>query len=217
ALQETSPHTNALVLSPRTLADALQDILRVGCAADVEAEALQLVDSLQARLRRVVGLVAKAKRPKVLSLEGLEPLVLGGQWLPDMKELAGGRDEWQQPGDAPQRVTWEAVQRSAPEVLILCPCSSNLDRSLGEVCNLAAQPGWWALPAVKAGRVYICDHSFFSRPGPRLVHGVEVLARILHPDLVSKAAPGNTVMKLALHGGQRCRPHMLQKYFKPYH
>lgn len=77
ALQETSPHTNALVLSPRTLADALQDILRVGCAADVEAEALQLVDSLQARLRRVVGLVAKAKRPKVLSLEGLEPLVLG--------------------------------------------------------------------------------------------------------------------------------------------
>ena len=77
ALQEASPHTHALVLSPRTLADALQDILRVGCAADVEAEALQLVDSLQARLRRVVGLVAKAKRPKVLSLEGLEPLVLG--------------------------------------------------------------------------------------------------------------------------------------------
>lgn len=77
ALQEASPHTHALVLSPRTLADALQDILRVGCAADVEAEALQLVDSLQARLRRVVGMVAKAKRPKVLSLEGLEPLVLG--------------------------------------------------------------------------------------------------------------------------------------------
>ena len=77
ALQEASPHTHALVLSPRTLADALQDILRVGCAADVEAEALQLVDSLQARLRRVVGLVAKAKRPKMLSLEGLEPLVLG--------------------------------------------------------------------------------------------------------------------------------------------
>ncbi len=77
ALQEASPHTHALVLSPRTLADALQDILRVGCAADVEAEALQLVDSLQAHLRRVVGLVAKAKRPKVLSLEGLEPLVLG--------------------------------------------------------------------------------------------------------------------------------------------
>ncbi len=77
ALQEASPHTQALVLSPGTLADALQDILRVGCAADVEAEALQLVDSLQARLRRVVGLVAKAKRPKVLSLEGLEPLVLG--------------------------------------------------------------------------------------------------------------------------------------------
>lgn len=77
ALQEASPHTHPLVLSPRTLADALQDILRVGCAADVESEALQLVDSLQARLRKVAGQVAKAKRPRVLSLEGLEPLVLG--------------------------------------------------------------------------------------------------------------------------------------------
>lgn len=91
----------------------------------------------------------------------------GGQWLPDMKELAGGRDDWQQPGDAPERITWEAIRRYAPEVLLLCPCSSNLERSLGEVCSLAAQPGWWALPAVKAGRVFICDHSLFSRPGPR--------------------------------------------------
>ncbi len=97
-----------------------------------------------------------------------------------MKELAGGRDEWQQPGDAPQRVTWEAVQRYAPEVLILCPCSSNLDRSLGEVCNLAAQPGWWALPAVKTGRVYICDHSFFSRPGPRYCHTAALLTFMGH-------------------------------------
>ena len=93
--------------------------------------------------------------------------IAGGQWLPDMKELAGGRDDWQQPGDAPERITWEAIRRYAPEVLLLCPCSSNLERSLGEVCSLAAQPGWWALPAVKAGRVYICDHSLFSRPGPR--------------------------------------------------
>ena len=77
ALQEASPHTHPLVMSPRTLADALQDILRVGCAADVESEALQLVDNLQARLRKVAGQVAKAKRPRVLSLEGLEPLVLG--------------------------------------------------------------------------------------------------------------------------------------------
>ena len=77
ALQEASPQTRPLVLAPRTIADALQDILRVGCAADVEAEALQLVDALQARLRAVARAVAKAPRPKVLSLEGLQPLVLG--------------------------------------------------------------------------------------------------------------------------------------------
>ena len=100
------------------------------------------------------------------------PCVTGGQWLPDMKELAGGCDAWQQPGDAPERVTWEAIRHYAPEVLLLCPCSSNLERSLSEVCSLAAQPGWWALPAVKAGRVFICDHSLFSRPGPRSVISV---------------------------------------------
>ena len=91
----------------------------------------------------------------------------GGQWLPDMKELAGGRDDWQHPGDAPERITWEAVRQYAPEVLLLCPCSSSLERSLGEVCDLAGQPGWWSLPAVRSGLVYICDHSLFSRPGPR--------------------------------------------------
>ena len=84
-----------------------------------------------------------------------------------MKELAGGRDDWQHPGDAPKRITWEAIQRYAPEVLILSPCSSSLERTLGEVGALAAQPGWWALPAVKAGQVYICQHAPFSRPGPR--------------------------------------------------
>ncbi|KAL3138055.1 hypothetical protein ABBQ38_005288 [Trebouxia sp. C0009 RCD-2024] len=217
ALQEASPQTDAMVLSPRTMADAFQDIIRVGCAADVEDEALQLVDHLQSRLRKIVGQVAASpSRPKVLSLEGLQPLVLGGQWLPDMKELAGGRDAWQQPGDAPERISWEAIRRYAPEVLLLCPCSSNLERSLSEVCVLAGQAGWWALPAVKAGQVYICQHSLFSRPGPRLVDGVEVLARILHPDQISKTIPVATVMKLSLHGGQRCRPHMLHQYFKPY-
>ena len=93
----------------------------------------------------------------------------GGQWLPDMKELAGGRDDWQHAGDAPQRITWEGIRQYAPEVLLLCPCSSSLERSLGEVCSLAAQPGWWALPAVRTGQVYILEHSLFSRPGPRCV------------------------------------------------
>ena len=86
-----------------------------------------------------------------------------------MKELAGGRDEWQHPGDAPQRITWDAIRQYAPEVLLLCPCSASLERSLGEVCSLAAQPGWWALPAVRTGQVYILEHSLFSRPGPRYV------------------------------------------------
>ena len=91
----------------------------------------------------------------------------GGHWIPDLKELAGARDVAQQPGDPAKHIDWEAVRKLAPEVLLICPCSFNLERSLGEVCLLAKLPGWWALPAVKTGQVYICDHVYFSRPGPR--------------------------------------------------
>ncbi|KAK9828636.1 hypothetical protein WJX72_001237 [[Myrmecia] bisecta] len=213
------PHaaTQLMTLTPRTISDVMDSILEVGQAAGVAQEAVRLVDRLRARLRAVATEVARCqRRPRVLSLEGLSPLCLGGQWLPEMKELAGGADEWLQPGDQPLRITWDQVRQYAPEVLVLSPCSAGLQRALGEACELAALPGWWALPAVKTGQVYICDHACFSRPGPRLVDGVEILSRILHPDLVSKRVPEKMVLKLSLHGGQRCRQRLLPNYFVPY-
>lgn len=93
----------------------------------------------------------------------------GGQWIPDLIHLAGARDVAQQPGDRAKHIEWDTIRKYAPDVLLICPCSSNLERSLGEMCLLAKLPGWWALPAVKAGQVYICEHVYFSRPGPRYV------------------------------------------------
>jgi len=206
-----------LTLAPRTLAAALDNILQVGHVAGVAAEATAVVDKLRARLRAVAVAVAQApRRPRVLSLEGLTPLVLGGQWLPDLKELAGGVDEWQLPGDRPVRVTWAQVREYAPEVLVLSPCGASVAAGILQACDLVALPGWWSLPAVRAGAVFVADHNLFSRPGPRLVEGVEVLARMLHPDLVHTRIADDLVRKITLSHGQRCRQSALASCFAAY-
>ena len=120
----------------------------------------------------------------MLSLEGLRPLAVGGHWLPEMKVLAGGVDELQEPGAPAVSLRWEQVLTYAPEVLILAPCvSTSPEQTLAEIDKIAAQPGWWAMPAVRDREVYVVHHALFSRAGPRLVNGVELLARILHPSL----------------------------------
>ena len=158
-------------------------------------------------------------RPKVLSLEGLRPLAVGGHWLPEMKVLAGGVDDLQEPGAPAECLKWEQVLSYAPEVLILAPCvSSSPQETLGELERLAAQPGWWALPAVRNRRVYVVHHVLFSRAGPRLVNGVELLAKILHPSLAPDVAmrEGCVVLKFRLEHGKQCRARQLRQYFFPW-
>jgi hypothetical protein len=135
----------------------------------VEEIAVALVDSLRARLRAVAAAVSSAeKRPRVLSLEGLRPLAVGGHWLPEMKSLAGGSDELQEPGAPAVGLRWEQVLAYAPEVLILSPCvSPSPHQTLAELDRLASNPGFWAIPAVKNRRVYVVHHVLFSRAGPR--------------------------------------------------
>eukprot|EP00873_Tetraselmis_striata_P026173 jgi/Tetstr1/446437/TSEL_033979.t1 len=210
--------TTTLVLGPRTVAQMLTCILQIGVIAGVPDIAIRTVDRLQERLRGVVAKVAASPRPRprVVSLEGLSPLVLGGHWLPDVKRLAGGLDTLQEPGDRAEKISWDTLRSHAPEVLILSPCSSDLQRSLSEVSKLADLPGWWSLPAVRNGQVYICQHYYFSRPGPRLVDGIEILARILHPEAMPARVPEGAVLKLTLSGGRRCRHRLLPNYFEPF-
>ena len=125
----------------------------------------------------------------MLSLEGLRPFAVGGHWLPEMKQLAGGADELQEPGAPAVALRWEQVLSYAPEVLVLAPCvCGSPEETLLELERLAALPGWWAIPAVRDREVYVAHHAFFSRAGPRLVVGVELLAKMLHPSLAADVA-----------------------------
>ena len=210
---------SVLNLKAYILSDVFQHLIEIGSTCGVYENAVQLVTNLRHRLRSVASLVSRAEyQPRVISFEGISPLVLGGHWLPEMKTLAGGSDPLQEPGSPAQRVNWQKVRACAPQVLILTPCSSSPLQTLSEVNILASMPGWWSIPAVHRGEVYIIDHAYFSRPGPRLVDGVELLAHIFHPDLV-KLSPrqeaSRNILKFTLRNGQRCNPKQLANHFKP--
>ena len=215
--QSDARRTGVLALDPQRLGEVLETVQQIGAATGERDAAAALVGQLRARLRAVAARTAGAPRkPRVLSLEGLRPFAVGGHWLPEMKQLAGGADELQEPGAPATALRWEQVLSYAPEVLILAPCVSGTpEETLLELERLAALPGWWAIPAVRDREVYVAHHAFFSRAGPRLVVGVELLAKMLHPARAADVAmpEGHGAWKMRMDPGKRCRPRKLKDFF----
>jgi len=163
---------------PSTLAEVLEDVTRLGEAAGVEARAAEVRAGLEARLERVRAAVEGAPRPRVLALEWLDPPFLGGHWVPEMIEIAGGVDVVGKAGQKSPQVAWEQLAGLEPEVVVAMPCGFYLDDSRAQALAHGER-----LEALGAGQVFAVDAaSTFSRPGPRLVDGVELLGHLLHPD-----------------------------------
>ena len=217
ALDGIQPPPQLLILRPRTVSEILASIMAVGQAAGVSDRACTLVASLEARLRAVASKVAHAQhRPRLVSFEGIDPLVAGGHWIPELKVLAGGRDDLFSPGCPAQRLAWTTIRDYDPEILVITPCSSGLGRSLRELHHLVEQDGWWELEAVRGREVYVIEHDYFSRPGPRIIMGLEILAQIAHPELFHDMIPALTALKLELPAGRTCPPAELAGHFQPY-
>ena len=217
ALDGIQPAPELLILSPRTMAEILESMTAVGVAAGVPDRARILVAALEARIHAVASIAAQTQpRPRLMSLEGVNPMVAGGHWIPELKTLAGGRDDLFSPGCAAQRLAWATVRDYDPEMLLITPCSSGLERSLRELDYLVEQDGWWDLQAVRTREVYVIDHVYFSRPGPRVVDGLELLAQVVHPECFSGMIPEGSVLKLGLAAGQTRSPAALAEAFEPY-
>jgi iron complex transport system substrate-binding protein len=170
-------------LDPTRLEDVLADVLHVGARVGREAEAEALVDGLRRRLERIEGAVRGRPRPTVVALEWLDPPFLGGHWVPQMIAIAGGRDPFAvEPGERSRRATWGEIAAADPDWIVAMPCGFDAAGAEAQVAKLAGHPIWESLSAVRAGRIVAVDaNGCFSRPGPRLVDGIETLARRLHP------------------------------------
>jgi iron complex transport system substrate-binding protein len=181
------PHQpDVLSTEPASLDDMLRDILHVGITAEVTAQAEALVASLRERIERVRATVAQAShKPRVAFLEWLDPIFCAGHWNPELIELAGGVDPLGRKGQDAVRIEWETVRAAEPEVIVVSCCGFDEARTRQDLPWLEAQPGWAQVPAVRTSRVHVTDGAaYFSRPGPRLVDSLELLARLLHPDLM---------------------------------
>jgi iron complex transport system substrate-binding protein len=165
---------------PSTLGEVLDDVVRLGEAADIEGRAVEVRRDLEGRLEAVKEAAADAPRPRVLALEWLDPPFLGGHWIPEMIALAGGEDVVGKPGQKSPQVEWGDLAGLEPDIVVAMPCGWYLDDSRAQALEHCEQ-----LDALGARRVFAVDAaSTFSRPGPRLVDGVELLGHLLHPDRV---------------------------------
>ena len=173
-----------LSLNPTSLREVLDDTIRVGEVLGRGEETRAKVAALEERLVRVEEAVAGLPRPRVGCIEWLDPPFSAGHWVPEMVRIAGGEDLFARPGETSARLTWEEVSEAAPDVLVLMPCGFDAPHAAEEARRVLPElPVWEDLPAVRKGRVWALDaNSYFSRPAPRLVDGVEILARILHPE-----------------------------------
>ena len=174
-----------LCLNPQDLGDVWRDILWVGEETRRGHEAEALLKKIGTRLGELESQVEGIEhRPRVAVLEWLQPFYVAGHWVPEMIEVAGGKDALGRKRTPSFRVTAEDVIDAAPEILLIAQCGYSAQQARDEYCGMSFPEEWSAIPAVRNSRVYAMDASgYFSRPGPRLITGIEALAKILHPEV----------------------------------
>jgi iron complex transport system substrate-binding protein len=168
-------------LKPDSLSDVYGDIRRVAAALNVTDAGEALVADMQARFARIAQQVEGRPRPRVAFVEWVEPMMAGGNWMPQLVEIAGGVNLFGENGKRSDWMQWDDLRRADPDVIVVAPCGYDLKRCLEELPLLQAKPGWADVKAVRDGRVYFADgNAFFNRPGPRLAESCEMLADMLH-------------------------------------
>ncbi len=172
-------------VAPTRLADVWKDIQTIADALGAVEEGRKVVNALK---NRVVNVIEKtcmmSKRPSVVCVEWLDPLMAAGNWVPELVEFAGGKNLFGEIGKHSPWMEWSALVKANPDIIILMPCGFDLARVRKEMTVLEQKPEWRKLRAVKSNKVFLVDgNQYFNRPGPRLVESLEILAEIFHPQI----------------------------------
>jgi len=176
--------TKVLSVSPETLDDVFESIKAIGEAADVENRAHHLVEELQLRLGIIRQTVNGSPRNKVVTIEWMEPLMTGGNWIPELVELAGGNALLAEQGKHSPVIDWERILQADPNQLLIMPCGFTIHQSRKQIHLLTEKEGWKELKAFSENEIYILDGDrFFNRPGPGMYDSARILAEVMHPNL----------------------------------
>lgn len=193
-------------LEPDSISDILENIRMIGSLTGKEKEAEVLVRNLEKRVERVRHIVTarpqsgeavsmseiasaspRNDKPRVLIMEWLDPIMVAGHWVPEMIEKAGGVSLLCRPGDFSKRITWQEVLNADPDILIIAPCGFDIDQAKKEIKSITSKKGYGSLKAVRSKQVYYIDgNAYLTRPGPRIVDGIEILAEIFYPKIFTR-------------------------------
>jgi len=178
-------------LEPKNLRQILGTIETVGEITGRAAAARAVVSALERRITNIASAVSDVPtRPRVFCMEWMDPVMPGGHWIPEMVRLAGGMTTLGDENKPSRVIEWDELVEFSPDVIVVMSCGYKIARSMVEVDRLTTRSRWHELPAVSRNRVYVVDSpSYFSRPGPRIVTGLEILAQIIHPELFAGLIP----------------------------
>jgi iron complex transport system substrate-binding protein len=190
--EEIDPQPRVISLDPHTIGEVLGDVRTLAQATDRKDAAVDLIRDASARIDRVRLAVRGARRPRVAALEWLDPPFAAGHWTPQLIDYAGGQDVLGFAGEKSEERTWQEVAASQPDIVIVMPCGFD-----AEIAHREAEMHRDELAAVGAGEVVAVDAAaYFSRPGPRIIDGLELLAHVIHPELVPEAPAGVFTVEL---------------------
>lgn len=176
-----------LNLEPTSVADVLVNVRAVAAAMGHAEKAGDVVRGLEARIANVEQRVAGRPRPTIFVMEWTDPIFNAGHWTPELVERAGGTPVLAKVGTHSTRIAWDDLRAADPEVLLIACCGHTIERTRQDMPHLEALPGWHSLRSVREGRVFLADgSSYFARPGPRVVDTLEIIAGVLHPDVMPR-------------------------------
>lgn len=192
---DNKPHS--LVLDPHTVDDIMQNILDIAKTVGKETDGSQIKVSLTKQIEKI-STTNKNNRPKVICLEWFDPFYICGHWVPQMVEIAGGINGISKIGERSRKIDLSQIAQFDPDILILSPCGFDLHKVLQEYGSLQKNNQWNSLRAVQNDMVFAVDAlSYFSRPSPRIIMGIEILAKIINPDSsVDLVVPSNSYSRL---------------------
>jgi iron complex transport system substrate-binding protein len=192
--------TKIVSLEPSNLEEIVDNILLVGKMTDRLDQSQRLAFEMRAKIDHVKNSTANlSTRPRVFFMEWLQPPWVGGHWIPQMVDYAGGFDQLGRLGQPSHRIDWSEVVDYQPEIIVLSPCGFDLEGVVDQLHELTSYHGWDQIPAFKTGNIFAVNASaYFSRPGPRIVKGLELLAHIIHPEIFPETHSKGDVRRVDL-------------------